>query len=389
MAAATKLKRATVFVLIFFVVELVGGIMAGSLAILTDAAHLLTDVSSFILAIIANEIASKPACDKLTYGPVRAEVLSALFSTFLILVLSAVLVYEAVVRIIEFSKGEGEPIDGRLMSIVAALGLVVNLILLFILGHDHGGSGGLSAHDHSHGHAHSSQGHDEHEHHERHGSAESHGREESHSHSSHNHGHEHSDHHAHDAHDHASHGYGSTRDIEAAVTKKQYQAKHAKARNLNVEAAALHAISDLLQSVGVLGAGLIIWYKPEWRLADPLCTLVFVVLVINSTRSLLGHALNILLEGVPEAFDLPVLKSELMGIEGVTDVHCLHIWSLTLGRTVVTAHMKAVDPDMALAAAHALLEKKGVVHSTIQVQRDGCLQSACSHPCVSSVSQCC
>ncbi|CAN0386672.1 unnamed protein product [Phaeothamnion confervicola] len=103
MAAARKLKRATVFVLVFFVIEVVGGIMAGSLAIITDAAHLLTDVSSFILAIVANEIAARPACEKLTYGPVRAEVLSALFSTVFILVLSLILVYEAVRRIIRES----------------------------------------------------------------------------------------------------------------------------------------------------------------------------------------------------------------------------------------------------------------------------------------------
>ncbi|CAN0334746.1 unnamed protein product [Discosporangium mesarthrocarpum] len=126
-----KLKRATVFVLLFFVVEIVGGIWAGSLAIITDAAHLLTDVSSFILAIISNEIATQPACDKLTYGPVRAEVLSALFSTALILVLSLILVYEAIKRIVDFSCGEGAEIDGKMMSGIAFLGLLVNVALLW------------------------------------------------------------------------------------------------------------------------------------------------------------------------------------------------------------------------------------------------------------------
>jgi Co/Zn/Cd efflux system component len=192
-AAARKLKKATLFVLAFFVVELVGGIMAGSLAILTDAAHLLTDVSSFILAIIANEIASRPACEKLTYGPVRAEVLSALFSTVFILMLSVVLVYEAVMRIIgeqrsrrcksnsyfrprtnrcafacahqeacllraasqsACSRGEGGEVDGRLMSIIAGVGLLVNIMLLFILGDEHSHGSGFGGHDHSHGHAH-------------------------------------------------------------------------------------------------------------------------------------------------------------------------------------------------------------------------------------------
>ncbi|CAM9142256.1 unnamed protein product [Laminaria digitata] len=147
-----KLRRATTFVLIFFVVEVIGGIWSGSLAIISDAAHLLADVSGFILAILASEIAARPACDKLTYGPVRAEVLSALFSTVTILVLSLLLVYSAIARIIAFSRGEGEDIDGRLMSFIALMGLCVNIALLGILGHDHAG------HDHSHGHSH---GHDD------------------------------------------------------------------------------------------------------------------------------------------------------------------------------------------------------------------------------------
>ncbi|CAN0050682.1 unnamed protein product [Ectocarpus sp. 12 AP-2014] len=125
-----KLKKATAFVLVFFVVEVIGGVWSGSLAIISDAAHLLADVSGFILAMVANEIASRPACDKLTYGPVRAEVLSALFSTVTIVVLSLLLVYSAVVRIVDFSKGEGEEIDGRMMSFIAALGLLVNVALL-------------------------------------------------------------------------------------------------------------------------------------------------------------------------------------------------------------------------------------------------------------------
>ncbi|CAM9739528.1 unnamed protein product, partial [Hapterophycus canaliculatus] len=150
-----KLKRATAFVLVFFVVEIIGGVWSGSLAIISDAAHLLADVSGFILAMVANEIASRPACDKLTYGPVRAEVLSALFSTVTILAISLFLVVEAISRLIAFWKGEGEEIDGKLMSFIALLGLLVNLALLGIFGHEHGG------HDHSHGHGHGhGHGHD-------------------------------------------------------------------------------------------------------------------------------------------------------------------------------------------------------------------------------------
>mmetsp|Transcript_17349 Transcript_17349/g.25717 ORF Transcript_17349/g.25717 Transcript_17349/m.25717 type:complete len:407 (+) Transcript_17349:25-1245(+) len=365
---ARKLKRATFFVLIFFVVEVVGGMLAGSLAILTDAAHLLTDVSSFILAIVANEIASRPACEKLTYGPVRAEVLSALASTVLILILSVGLVYEAIVRIILIVDDKGTEIDGKLMSIIATIGLIVNIGLFIILG-DHAEIGGIGGHDHGHGHTHE----EEHSHKGEYNTL-SHVEE----------GHDHDHEHEHD-HDHSDHSSSSSEHEHDKVKHKN----HSKVRNINLDAAVLHALTDMCQSIGVLIAGLLIWWKPNWKIADPIVTLIFVVLVLNYTRTLLGRALNVLLEGVPEAFSYTGLKSDLLSIEGVSDVHCLHIWSLTLGRTVVTAHLKAENPTYALEKSHELLENLGVVHSTIQIQQDTCSTEDCSHPCVSTVGECC
>ncbi len=89
-------------------------------------------------------------------------------------------------------------------------------------------------------------------------------------------------------------------------------------------------------------AGAIMWWKPHWQLCDPICTLFFSVLVVNSTYYLLCSAVNILLEGSPQDMDQELVKRTLLHIPGVTNVHCLHIWSLTLGKTVVTAHIKAV-----------------------------------------------
>ncbi|CAM9145335.1 unnamed protein product [Ectocarpus sp. 12 AP-2014] len=422
------LKKATAFVLVFFVVEVIGGVWSGSLAIISDAAHLLADVSGFILAMVANEIASRPACDKLTYGPVRAEVLSALFSTVTIVVLSLLLVYSAVVRIVDFSKGEGEEIDGRMMSFIAALGLLVNVALLSIFGHEHGG------HDHSHGHGHGhSHAHDDHDEEEglvfpaklRAGVGERaslvNNQSVNSNSSTTNRG-------SGDAglplDISSSSGassmaggqdvYGSLAvgdgggtaalgglatgvdrfpEVRAGVGEEvvggEVVVKLKKEKNINMEAAVLHAITDLVQSAGVLLAGLLIWYDPRWKWADPIATLFFVGLVLNSTRWLLKRAFNVLLEGVPDSIDYDQLRHRLLSIEGVTDLHCLHVWSLTLGRTVVSAHIKATDPEKALVSAHGICEAMGVIHSTIQVQVDHCVDSRCKHPCVSTVGGCC
>eukprot|EP00903_Cladosiphon_okamuranus_P011809 g11097.t1 len=416
-----KLKRATVFVGVFFMVEVAGGIWSGSLAIISDAAHLLADLSGFILAIVANEIASRPACDKLTYGPVRAEVLSALFSTVTILVLSILLVYSAIARIVAFSRGRGEEIDGEMMSFIALLGVLVNLVLLRIFGFDNPGHD----HGHGHGHAHDDDGHD----HDDDGHDHGHG-----------HGHDH-----HDDHDeeegvvapesgggtgeraplvHSINGTGGARFRPAgdggggrdasisgsssnpAVGADQYGSlvaeggtagaaarggeapvvKLKKEKNINMEAAVLHAVTDLVQSSGVLLAGLLIWYDPRLKWVDPIATLFFVALVVNSTRWLLKQAFNVLLEGVPDSIDYDQLRKRLSEIHGVTDLHCLHVWSLTLGRTVVSAHIRAIDPEHALAAAHEICEAMGVSHTTIQVQMDHGLPDGRLAPCVSTRS---
>ncbi|CAM9785779.1 unnamed protein product [Chrysoparadoxa australica] len=348
--------------------------MAKSMAIITDAAHLLLDTSSFILAIIANEIASRPACSKFTYGTIRAEVLAALFSTFLILVLSAGLVYGGVMRIILFSRGQGPEVDGKIMTLVAAIGLLVNIAVLLILGHEHG-----HGHSHSHGHSH---GHDHRSSSEEDLSVKT-PNSQSHGHS-HSHNHNHADNDLDEDEDNRM-ASTTTALLEAGSYGSVKEGAHVKApkkkrTNINVDAAALHAVTDLVQSAGVLLTGAVIWWRPTWRLADPIITLVFALLICNSTRSLLRQALNVLLEGAPDSFDVKGLRQRLLQIKGVSDVHCLHVWSLTAGAVVVTAHIKAADTDFALRSAHAICEDVGVQHATIQVQRDGCEAYECGHP---------
>ena len=138
--------------LVFMAVELFAGVFAKSLAVITDALHMLTDALSFGLLIYTASIARLPSTKRYTFGFKRAEVLGALMSTLLIWILTAMLVYEAGYRMVAYSKGTMKDVDGRVMFLVAALGVAFNIVMERLLGgegghgHSHGG--------HGHGHAH-------------------------------------------------------------------------------------------------------------------------------------------------------------------------------------------------------------------------------------------
>ena len=118
----------------FLIVEVVGGLISGSLAVLSDAAHLFADLTSFAVAIAASYLASLPATAKHTYGLKRTESLAALFSMTSLAFVSIFLAYQAVQRLV---KPPQEGVDGPLMSLIAGIGVVVNVILAFVLGEHH------------------------------------------------------------------------------------------------------------------------------------------------------------------------------------------------------------------------------------------------------------
>ena len=122
------------------VVEIVGGLLANSLAIITDAAHMLSDVGGFIVSLVALQLAKMEATKEYTYGFKQAEVLGALLSVAIVWALTAVLLWEAVPRFVE-----PRPIDGKIMFVISVFGFLVNLILMKVLGHGH-------SHDHGHSH---------------------------------------------------------------------------------------------------------------------------------------------------------------------------------------------------------------------------------------------
>lgn len=336
--ARRQLLAAGFFCFLFMIGEVVGGYYAGSLAIMTDAAHLLSDLASFMISLYAIYLAERPPNAFATYGYHRFEVLGALASVMLIWLLTGVLVYEAINRVIN-----PQPVDGKIMFITAcecplttvtlatitrcllvhqrisstpfpcrlitaslrcgaAAGLGVNLVMMKIL---HQAPGG--AHGHSHGGSH--------------------------------------------GHSHGGHGADDT--------------------NLNVRAAFIHVLGDLLQSVGVMIAAGVIWAYPDAHVADPICTFVFAVLVLFTTVGVLRQGVSTLLNSVPGHVSLGALAADLAALPGVANVHDLHVWVIGSGRFALSVHLVADRPSEAYRGALEVAQRYRIRHSTVAVEKCG------------------
>lgn len=147
-----------------------------------------------------------------------------------------------------------------------------------------------------------------------------------------------------------------------------------------LHAALLHALGDCVQSVGVILAGAFIYLAnmavygvPSYRfsiynLADPVCSLMFAIITVNMTRSLLGDLLAILMESTPAGIDYEAVHRSLMSIDGVESVHDLHVWSLAADYIALSVHLVAANPKVALRKAQRICaDRFGITHTTIQV----------------------
>jgi cation diffusion facilitator family transporter len=141
--------------------------------------------------------------------------------------------------------------------------------------------------------------------------------------------------------------------------------------NLNVRSAYLHVLGDALGSVGAVLAGLLI-YLFDWNIADPIISIVVAVLIVKSAWGVLKHTVHILMEGTPVNVDEQAVRAALGGLEGVVDVHDLHIWTITSGLDSLSCHLQVTDDtdcQQVLQTAIALIEERfGIQHSTIQVE---------------------
>jgi zinc transporter 2 len=308
------------------------------------------------------------------------------------------LAYEAIRRLIHEPEGV---IDGPLMSGIAAIGVCVNIALALVLGEDHVHMPG--AHDHSHSHDH------DHGNHAQCGSA-NHSKGHSHTVGSTDCGHdeekgletpsEKNHHHSHHSHDHDNHArcssdnrpkellhngdshnhhnHGHETDALLGNNDSDYDTLHSdevpknpeqkKAEeNVNLRAIYLHVMGDLAQSAAVLIAGVVIWFRPDWQIIDPICTLFFCILVFLSTLGVLRSSISVLLEEVPPGVDWQKVYNGISNVEGVTDVHDLHIWSISHGDPALSVHCNSSNPNT-LQDVYKVCKSFGITHATIQIQ---------------------
>ena len=322
--AIKKLTWVCIICTIFMIIEIIGGYLANSIAIMSDAAHLLSDLLGFLISIISIYISRKVAKNDMSYGYHRAEIIGALVSIVLIWALTIWLLYEATLRIIKTPQ-----VDGLIMIIIAVIGFSFNVIMGVVLAksgvqHSHGLHGHDHEHEHGHGHEH------EHENGENH---------------------HHSD--------------------EEEIGLHEDDGHEHKNTNVNLRASFIHVLGDALQNIGVLIAGGIIFLFPNFSIADPICTYIFSIIVGLTTIRILKDCIFVLMEGSPVAIDIEELENDLRNINGVKDIHDLHVWSLSIGKMSFICHICCDDPQKTLQKAKKMIKKKYKIdHITIQIEEN-------------------
>ncbi|KFQ38970.1 Zinc transporter 8, partial [Mesitornis unicolor] len=273
--ARRKLCVASIICIFFMIAEITGdcGQIAGSLAVITDAAHILVDLTSYLISLFSLWLASKPPTKQLTFGWQRAEILGALMSMIIVWMVTGVLTYLAGTRLLH----RDYDIDATVMLITSACAILANILLSLIL-HQTG-------HGHRNGHSHGAQ----------------------------------------------------AREHTSASPEK------AALSNTSLRAAFVHTIGDLFQSISVLISALIIFFKPEYKIADPICTFVFSIFVLATTITILRDILIVLMEGTSKGFAYDAVKARILAVEKVESVHNLHLWSLTMNQTILSAHVATAD----------------------------------------------
>ena len=270
------------------VVEVVAAVMADSLALLSDGAHMLTDSVGIGMAVaaigLANRAARGRADESRTFGLYRLEILAALANAVLLFGVAGYLLYEAFTRL-----GDAPDVGVGAMFVVGSGGLAVNVVVFLLL---------------------------------RQGAQES----------------------------------------------------------LNVEGAYLEALADLLGSVAVIVAAVVVT-TTGWNYADPLAAVAIALWLLPRTWKLAARSVRVLIQAAPSGVDLDGLRAELAALPGVVDVHDLHVWTLTSEMDVASAHLMTgagADAHSVLDRARDLLrDSYSIDHATLQVEPDdhqGCAE---------------
>ena len=261
------------------VFQIVGGIISGSLALIADALHNLSDAASLGIAIFARKISRKPADQSKTFGYKRAEVVAALINLTILVIISLYLLYEAIWRFFDPVS-----ISGWVIVIVAGVALVIDM-------------------------------------------------------------------------------------ITALITLRLSK------NNMNMKAAFLHNLSDALASLAVIVAGsLIILY--QWFWVDTLLTLLLSLFILYQGLAMLPKTIHLLMEGAPEDIDFDAIKKSLLSLEGVDDIHHVHVWSLDEETIALEAHVVAnIETFDEMESIKNIIKKKlsdefNIKHSTLEFEHE-------------------
>ena len=271
-AGGRTLTIAVALTLGFAVVELIGGLWSGSLALLADAGHMATDSASLLFALIANIIARRPISARHSFGLARVEVIAAFVNALFMVAVVFWIAVEAFNRI-----NAPVPVQGLAVIGVAGIGLLVNIGVAWTLSRDR--------------------------------------------------------------------------------------------ENVNIRAALIHVMGDLLGSVAAIMAGAIIYFGGP-VMADPILSLVVAALIVRSTFGVLKETTFVLLDSVPAGVDYGAVGATLAKLPGIVSVHDLHVWSMVPGKSALSAHVLVDDienwPVILHQARHVLNRDFKIDHVTLQ-----------------------
>jgi cobalt-zinc-cadmium efflux system protein len=269
----------------FMIIELTGGLLAGSLALLADAGHMLTDAAALALAWAASHIAARPADARRSFGYQRMRVLATFVNGCALLFIVTWIAFEAVQRLFD-----PRSVDALTVIWIGSLGFAVNLFVFALLrrGHSH---------------------------------------------------------------------------------------------DMNVAAAALHVVGDLLGSLAAVLAAIIIFFT-GWTVADPISSLLVCGLIVRSAWTLVRRSTHILMEGAPEGLDVDELRRTLeQHIPAIRDVHHVHLWLVGPHEPFMTMHATVIagssHVDVLRETKAVLHERYGIAHATIQIEEDECVDEDC------------
>ena len=260
-------------------VEITGGILSGSISLVSDAVHVFTDVMAIGLSLFAIILAGRSHSGAMTFGYHRAEVLAALANGITLVAISAWVLYEAFLRVMS-----PRLIDAPLMLVVAGVGLAGNLAVMFLL---------------------------------------------------------------------KQHAHGS----------------------INIQSAFVHVIYDTVSSVAVIITGFVAYYTGI-TILDPLVAFLIAGLIARSAYTIVRSSTHILLEGAPRELDMQEITSALKQLDGIVDVHDLHVWTISTGMDALSGHVVVRDQMLSQSSRllndiNTVLAKRfNITHTTIQLEHE-------------------